>query len=85
MLLVADLSRTFKTFHFSVEVSVRGQVSSDYKGRLKAFVYRACTDPKTVFKPLVQVCSKTALLSSFSIFSARNEPTWENPALMISH
>ena len=83
--LVSDLSRMYKTYHFSIEVSVRGQVSSENKGLLKAFVCRACTDPKTVYKPMLQVCSKTALLSSFSVFSARNEPTWENPAPLISH
>ena len=71
------------TFNFSVEVSVRGQVSKHNKERLKAFIYRACSDPKAISKSAMQVCSKTALLASFSIFSARNEPTWENPALLI--
>ena len=82
---VADLSRTYKTYHFSIEISVRGQVSSDNKKRLKAFVYRTCTDPKIVFKSIVQVCSKTSLLSSFSIFAARNEPSWESPSFLINH
>ena len=82
--LVADLSRNFTTYHFSIEVSVRGQVTSDNKKRLKAFVYRACADSRPVFKSIVQVCSKMALLSSFSVFTARNEPSWENPALLIS-
>ena len=63
--LVADLSRRYRTFHFSVEISVRGQVSKPNKERLKAFVFRACSDPKAVSKSAVQVCSKTALLSSF--------------------
>ena len=81
--LVADLSRRYKTFNFSVEISVRGQVSKHNKERLKALTYRACSDPKSISKSVMQLCSKTALLSSFSIFSARNEPTWENPALLI--
>ena len=81
--LVADLSRRYRTFSFSVEISVRGQVSKHNKERLKAFIYRACSDPKAISKSAMQVCSKTALLASFSIFSARNEPTWENPALLI--
>ena len=80
--LVADLSRSYKTFHFSIEISVRGQVSSDNKRRLKAFVYRACTEPKPIFKSIVRICSKVALLSSFSIFMARSEPSWENPAFL---
>ena len=82
--LVADLSRNYKTYHFSIEISVRGQVSSDNKKRLKAFVYRACADAKPVFKLIVQICSKMALLASFSIFTARNEPSWENPVLLIN-
>ena len=82
--LVADLSRNYTTYHFSVEISVRGQVSSDNKKHLKVFVYRACVDSKPVYKLIVQVCSKMALLSSFSIFTARNEPLWENPTLLIS-
>ena len=82
--LVADLSRDFKTYLFSIEVSVRGQVSSENKKRLKAFVYRSCVDPKPIFKSLVQVCSKISLLSSYSIFMARNEPSWENPSLLTS-
>ena len=83
--LIADLSRTYKTFNFSVEISVRGQVSSGNKSRLKAFVYRACENPKPVFKAMVQACSKAALLTSFSIFSARSEPSWENPNLLTTH
>ena len=83
--LVADLSRRFKTYQFSIEVSVRGQVTSDNKKHLKAFTYRVCTDPKKVFNSIVQVCSKIALLSSFSIFSARNEPSWADPSFLTYH
>ena len=83
--LIADLSRNYKTFHFSVEVSVRGQVSRDNKQRLKALTYRVCSDPKPIFKSLVQNVSKSALLSSFSIFSARAEPSWVNPPYLVTH
>ena len=82
--LVADLSRRYRTFHFSVEISVRGQVSGDNKKRLKAFIYRACTEPKLVFKSMTKICSKLALLSSFSIFAARSEPSWVDPPLLKS-
>ena len=81
--LVADLSRTFRTFHFSVEVSVRGQVTGANKSRLKAFVYRVCSEPKRVFKDLVPICSKVALLSSFSVFTARSEPSWADPPYIL--
>ena len=83
--LIADLSRSYTTYHFSVEVSVRGQVTTANKSRLKAFVYRVSSDPKRVFKELIPVISKISLLSSFSIFSARNEPSWTNPATMLHH
>ena len=82
--LVADLSRRYKTFHFSIEISVRGQVSGNNKSRLKAFVYRVCAEPKPIFRSIVQTCSKVALLSSFSIFMARSEPSWLEPALLRS-
>ena len=81
--LMADLSQRFTAFHFSVEVSVRGQISSDNKKRLKAFIYRVCTEPKSVFKSAIPTFSKVALLSSFSIFTARGEPTWTDPPLLM--
>ena len=83
--LVADLSRTHRTFHYSVEISVRGQVTGANKACLKAFIYRACSDPKGVHKSLVPICSKVAILSSFSIFSARSELSWAAPAILMHH
>ena len=80
--LVADLSRDYKVFHFSIEVSVRGQVSKGNRARLKAFVYRCCRDPKTTTGRLVSHCSKISLLCSYSIFYARKEPTWSSPQLL---
>ena len=81
--LVADLSRHFKTYHFSIEVSVRGQITGDNKNRLKSFVYRCCAEPKATFKKIVPIFSKVALLSSFSIFAARNEPSWSEPPMLM--
>ena len=81
--LIADLSRDFKVYSFSVEVSVRGQITKGNKERLKAFVYRCCTEPKKNFKSLFLNCSKASILSSYSIFSARREPSWNSPAPLI--
>ena len=81
--MVADLSRRYVTFLFSVEVSVRGQVTKNNKKRLKAFTYRVCSEPRKVFSDIVQICSKVALLASFSIFSARNEPSWSDPSFIL--
>ena len=72
--LIADLSRHFKTFYFSVEVSVRGQITGNNRTWLKSFIYRTCVEPKETLKTISPVFSKIALLSLFSIFSARNEP-----------
>ena len=77
--LVADLSRNYKVFHFSFEVSVRGQVSKDNRARLKSFVYRCCRSPRVIAGRLVSHCSKLSLLCSYSIFCARKEPTWSSP------
>ena len=81
--LVADLSRNYRVFCFSFEVSVRGQVTKANKERLKAFVFRCCSDPKRNFKSLLENCSKASLLSSYSLFSARREPSWSSPAPLI--
>ena len=61
--LVADLSQRYTCYHFSIEISVRGQVSKDNKKRLKAFTYRACSDAKPIFKLMVPMLSKSALLT----------------------
>ena len=66
-------------------MSVRGQISRHNKQRLKALTFRVCSDPKAVFKPMIQVLSKSALLSSFSIFSARAEPSWNNPPYLVTN
>ena len=80
--LIADLSQSFTAYLFSVEVSARGQVTAENKKRLKAFIFRACKEPKPTVKSLVTIVSKIALLSSFSIFSARAEPSWSDPPLL---
>ena len=74
--LVSDLSRNFKVFHFSVEVGARGMISKANKARLKSFALRCGDVGSTETKKLIAACSKASLLSSFSIFHARNEPSW---------
>ena len=80
--LVADLSANFKVFHFSVEVSVRGQISKGNRARLKSLAYRCCRDPKKATALLISHCSRLSLLCSYSIFCARKEPTWSSPQLL---
>ena len=81
--LVADLSRDFTVFHFSFEVSVRGQITKSNRARLKEFVFRCCDDSRRLTKSLTEKCSKAALLSSYSLFSARKEPSWTSPGPLI--
>ena len=80
--LVAILTRTYKTSLFLVEVSVRGQVTANNKKHLKAFVYRVCDEPKIVFKSMITTVLKILLVSLFSIFTARAEPSWTDPPLL---
>ena len=80
--LVADLSRNFKVFHFSVEVSVRGQITKNNRCRLKTLIFRCCNGSRGLAKRVAQNASKASLLASFSIFSARREPSWSGPPLL---
>ena len=82
--LSADLSNMYKVYTFSVEVSARGQVTANNRARLKALAYRCCRDAKIVTNLLIKNGSKAALLTSFSIFSARNEPSWIDPPPLIA-
>ena len=81
--LVADLSRDFRVFHFSVEISARGFISRQNRARLKAFALRCCDVSNSDVKKFVDFCSKASLLSSFAIFQARNEPTWSSPLPLV--
>ena len=81
--LIADLSHDFSVFNYSIEVSARGQISKENRLRLRSFLFKCCADPRNISKPLLDVASKAALLSSYSIFCARSEPTWENPAPLV--
>ena len=80
---VSDLSRTHLVSFFSVEISARGQVTKSNQTRLKSFIHKCCVTNNRMFKNVINISSKAALLSSFSLFSARREPTWEDPAPLI--
>ena len=83
--LVGDLSRAFNVFYFPIEVSVRGQVTKGNRARFKAFLFRCCQNPRKLHSTIVKNCSRASLLSSFSIFCARKEPSWSSPALLTVH
>ena len=76
--LIAYLSQSYVVSFFSVFPFFRLHVARLIK---KSFLFKCCTGTgRDVPKPLIRVSSKAALLSSYSIFPARREPTWENPA-----
>ena len=81
--LVADLSRDFRVYHFSVEISARGFISRQNRARLKAFALKCCDVGNSDIKKFVGFCSKASLLSSFAIFQARNEPSWSSPLPLV--
>ncbi|NCF47118.1 MAG: hypothetical protein GWP24_06070 [Alphaproteobacteria bacterium] len=80
--LVADLARHHVVSHYSIEISVRGQVSKENKSRLKHFSRQFCTNSQ-IGKDVIKCASKASLLASFSLFSARNEPSWNSPNPLI--
>ena len=81
--LISDLSQRYIVSFFPVEVSARGQVTKDNRSRLKSFLLKCCNNPGSIAKSVIRVSSKAALLSSYSIFSARKEPTWEDPPPLV--
>ena len=68
---------------YPVEVSARGQVTKENRSRLKSFLLKCCSNPRAISKKVITVASKAAILSSYSIFCARKEPTWEDPSPMV--
>ena len=83
--LVADLAQTRVVSFFSIEVSARGQLTKENRSRLKCFLMKSCNGSNALFKSLVNFASKASLLTSYSIFSARKEPTWEDPSPLVVH
>ena len=74
--LVNDLSHRYSVEVFCFEVSVRGQLSKSNKARLKSFLLQVKGQRRPSAVKLITSVSKAALLSSFSLFSARNEIVW---------
>ena len=75
--LINDLSVGFNVEVFCFEVSVRGQLTKVNKARVKSFLWQISGQRRPSAVKLITGISRAALLSSFSIFSARNEPTWK--------
>jgi hypothetical protein len=74
--LVADLSLNFKVSLFCIEVSVRGQISKSNRNRLKSFLLLATGKKRVESVGFINNVSKAALLSSYSLFCARDVIHW---------
>ena len=81
--LIADLTSTRVVSFYPIEVSARGQITKGNRSRLQSFLLKSCSASRGCLKSLVNTASKASLLSSYSIFAARHEPTWEDPAPMV--
>ena len=76
--LMNDLTAAgFAADIFCVEVSVRGQITKANRARLKSFLFKSTGIRRGTCVDLICKMSKSALLSSFSIFCARNEDSWQ--------
>ena len=74
--LVSDIERNNFTVTFlAIEIGSRGFISSENEGRLKKLL-SLCGKPCTV-KQLCRKLANLAIVSSFVIYKAKEEPTWE--------
>ena len=82
--LVSDIkSNGFECDIITLEIGSRGYISPDNQKRLKS-ILKLCNNPAS-FKSFRDDLSKLAILSSFSIFHAHKEPSWDNyPLLSVS-
>ena len=80
--LVDDIeSNNVQTDFIALEIGSRGFIDSDNMKRLKN-LYEYIDSSKLSFKDFKNTISKLAIVSSFVIFSARNDPTWNNVDLL---
>ena len=62
---------------YCVEITVRGQISKANRARLKSFLLKSTGLRRAFSVELICKLSKACLISSFSIFCARNEASWQ--------
>ena len=75
--LVNDLGREYRVESYCFEVSVRGQLTRANKARLKSFLLECTGMKRQSAVKLIANVSKAALLGSFTVFSSRNETSWD--------
>lgn len=62
---------------YCVEITVRGQISKANRARIKSFLLKSTGLRRGSSVELTCKLSKACLISSFSIFCARNEASWQ--------
>jgi len=79
--LVSDIeSSGYQVELIAIEIGSRGYISPDNIKRAKA-IHKMCNKPVS-FKNFRNNLSKLAIVSSFSVFYAKHEPTWMNPPFL---
>ena len=74
--LVSDIEQNgFQVIYLPIEIGSRGFISNDNLNRLKRFL-SFCDNPVTL-KVFRNKLSSLAVISSFVIFHAKEEPSWE--------
>ena len=85
--LVEDLSQRYKTFLFSVEISVRGQafISSAFKRQeaIKSFFVTCLWQTEKSIQINCSGLLKSSIVGFFFFISARNEPSWSDPSFIM--
>ena len=74
LLMISEVMAAWLTY---VEVSVRGQISKANRARLNSFLLKTTGLRRNVSVELICKLSRVSLLSSFTIFCARGEPSWQ--------
>ena len=76
--LISDIqSNNIKTDYIALEIGSRGYINPDNMKRLKN-IFQITDDSDISFKQFRDSISKIAIVSSFVIYSARNDPSWDN-------
>ena len=82
--LISDIeSKGYKVKFIALEIGSRGYIDNENMKRLKS-IYGLVNNNQISFKIFRDKIAKLSVLSSFVIYSARNDPSWDNfPTLSV--
>ena len=82
--LISDLKDNDIETHFiGLEIGSRGYINNDNSKRLKDLL-KIC-DCKISFKDFRNTLSKIAIVSSFALYHAKDEPTWDDKTQLLKY